>query len=68
MNLDNLVVSDVEETITEMRIVKANVAFEMVDGKCVDESLQPLYDKFRPVAKEVAETTEQPTIQEEWEA
>ena len=52
---ENIVISEVEETVTEMRIVRATIAFEMVDGKCTDESLQPLYDKLCPVVENPAE-------------
>jgi len=48
MNLEKLIVSDAEETRTELVVVKATLAFEMVDGKCTEESLQPLYDLIAP--------------------
>jgi len=54
MNLDRLTASEAVERTTEMREVTVTLAFEMENGICVDESLQPLYDFVAPKV-EVAE-------------
>ena len=55
MNLDKLTILNSEEKTTEMREVTVTLTFEMEDGKCVDESLQPLYDYVAPKKEEVEE-------------
>ena len=56
MNLDKLIVSETSEQRTELVVVKATLAFEMVDGKCTEESLQPLYDLVAPAKVEPVES------------
>ena len=50
MNLEKLTVCDAVEEKEELRKVTVTLAFEMKDGKCTDESLQPLYDYLAPGA------------------
>ena len=55
MNLDRLTASESIERTTEMREVTVTLAFEMENGVCVDESLQPLYDFVAPKVEEETE-------------
>lgn len=75
--LDNLIVCDSVEEVEELRKVTVTLAFEMKDGKCINEDQQALYDYVAPKAEpiEIESIEEQEEVlptdpiddREEWE-
>ncbi len=77
--LENLIVCDSVEEVEELRKVTVTLAFEMKDGKCINEDQQALYDyvapKAEPVEQEIESIEEQEEVlstdpiddREEWE-
>lgn len=59
MNLDKLIKLESTETRTEMVTVDTKLVFEMLDGKCVDETLQPLYDFVKPFEEVASMATDE---------
>ena len=46
--LENLIVCDSVEEVEELRKVTVTLAFEMKNGKCINEDHQALYDYVAP--------------------
>lgn len=69
--LDNLIVCDSVEEVEELRKVTVTLAFEMKDGKCINEDQQALYDyvapKAEPVEQEIDVNIENESIEEQEE-
>ena len=59
MNLEKLKVMNATERVTEQKEVSVTIAFDFKDGKCTDESLQPLYDFLMPHKEEHTAPAEQ---------